>query len=334
MTRQQFLFASAAAAASPLLAMPRSEMGVASTCYMTAWRPRDTYEFLEHCQALGAAGIQAFLSSTDAEYVKKLRARAERAGMYLEFMIAMPKQDTSAFEATVKAAKEAGGLCVRANCMPGRRYENIATLDEWRKLNVEARQAIDRALPIVEKHGIPLALENHKDWTASEMAALMKEKSSEHLGVCLDTGNNISLLDDPMDVVEKLAPYAVCSHVKDMGVARYKDGFLLSEMPLGGGFLDMKQVVSTIRRARPKTRITLEMITRNPLEVPCLTDKYWISFPDRNGRYLARTLRMVDANARKEPLPTLDALDRTAQMRLEEDNVKQCLYYAREQLSA
>jgi hypothetical protein len=94
----------------------------------------------------------------------------------------------------------------------------------------------------------------------------------------------------------------------------------------------MKQVVSTIRRARPKTRITLEMITRNPLEVPCLTDKYWVSFPDRNGRYLARTLRMIDENARKEPLPKLDALDRTAQMRLEEDNVKQCLYYAREQL--
>jgi hypothetical protein len=32
-------------------------------------------------------------------------------------------------------------------------------------------------------------------------------------------------------------------------------------------------------------------------------------------------------------LPTLNHLDRTAQMRLEEDNVKQCLYYAREQFS-
>jgi sugar phosphate isomerase/epimerase len=332
MTRKQFLLTSLAAAARPLWAMPRCEMGVATTCYMTVWRPSDTYEFLEHCQALGAGGIQAFLSSTDAGYVKKLRARAEQAGMYLEFMIAMPKEDTSAFEATVKAAKEAGGLCVRANCMPGRRYENIDTLEEWRRLNVEARKAIDRALPIVEKHGIPLALENHKDWTASEMAALMKEKSSEHLGVCLDTGNNISLLDDPMDVVEKLAPYAVCAHVKDMGIARYKDGFLLSEMPLGEGFLDMKQVVSTIHHARPKTKITLEMITRNPLEVPCLTDKYWVTFPERNGRYLARTLRMVDANARRDPLPKLDSLDKPAQMRLEEDNVKQCLFYAREQL--
>src|ERR1022692_3700829 len=118
MTRRQFLLASAAATASTARAVPRSGMGIASTCYMTAWRPRDTYEFLEHCQALGAGGIQATLSSTDPAYVRRLRSRAEQAGMYLEFMIGMPKEDTSPFEATLKAAKEAGGLCARANCMP------------------------------------------------------------------------------------------------------------------------------------------------------------------------------------------------------------------------
>jgi len=78
--------------------------------------------------------------------------------------------------------------------------------------------------------------------------------------------------------------------------------------------------------------MTLEMITRNPLEVPCLTEKYWVTFPDRNGKYLARTLRMVDANAKTQVLPRIDHLDKPAQSRLEEENVKQCLYYARQQL--
>ena len=104
MTRKEFLLASAAAASSAW-AVPRTHMGIATTCYLTAWRPKDTYEFLEHCQALGAGGIQASLASTDPAYVKKLRARAEQGGMYLEFMIGLPKEDTSAFEATVKAAK-------------------------------------------------------------------------------------------------------------------------------------------------------------------------------------------------------------------------------------
>src|SRR5229473_1665955 len=149
----------AAAAASRLWAASRTGMGVAATCYMTAWRPRDTHDFLEHCQALGAGGIQASLISTNPEYVKKLRARAELAGMYLEFMIGLPKEDTSAFEATVKAAKEAGGLCVRANCLPGRRYETFSTLPDWQQFITDSKRAIDRALPIMEKHRIPLALE-------------------------------------------------------------------------------------------------------------------------------------------------------------------------------
>jgi hypothetical protein len=118
-----------------------------------------------------------------------------------------------------------------------------------------------------------------------------------------------------------------------MGVEPYGDGFLLAEMPFGEGFLDMKRVVDAIRRARPRTRMTLEMITRNPLQVPCLTEKYWATFPDRNGRVLARTLAMVRQKTRKGRLPYLDGLPKDAQLRVENDNVKQCLHYAREQLS-
>ena len=81
---------------------------------MTARRPHDTYEFLEYCHSLGAGGIQASLASLDPTYLKKLRARAEQLGMYIEVMAELPKQDdTSAFERTVRAAKDAGALCVR-----------------------------------------------------------------------------------------------------------------------------------------------------------------------------------------------------------------------------
>ncbi len=308
-------------------------MGVAATCYLTAWRPKDTYEFLEHCIALGAGGIQASLASTDAAYIRKLRRRLETEGMYLEVMTGLPGEDASAFERTVAAAKEAGALSIRAACLGGRRYETFETVPDWQRFITDARAAITRALAIVEKHRLPLALENHKDWTIGEMIALLKDKSSEYLGVCLDTGNNISLLDDPMAVVEGLAPYALSTHVKDMGVQISKTGFLLSEMPFGEGILDIKRIVETVRRARPKTRITLEMITRNPLEVPCLTEKYWTTFGERNGVYLARTLRMVKAKERSGPLPRIDGLDHAAQVRLEDDNVKRCLQYAREKLA-
>ena len=137
-------------------------------------------------------------------------------------------------------------------------------------LRTGARAAIRSAVAICEKNKIPFALENHKDWTLEQIVEIFKGYSSENVGACLDFGNNISLLDDPMDVVEQFAPYALTTHVKDMGLESYPDGFLLSEVRLGEGVLDLPRMFAMVRQARPKTNFILEMITRDPLKVPCL----------------------------------------------------------------
>ncbi len=332
MTRRKWLL-SAAAAATPAFGVPRARMGIATTSFMTV-REHDTYEFLEYCHSLGAGGIQASLASLEPAYLKKLRERAESYGMYLEVMAELPKEnDAEKFERTVAAAKAAGALCIRTAALGGRRYETFSQLSDWQEFVKRSLAAIDRALPIVTKEQVPLAIENHKDWTAHELASLVKDRSSEYLGVCLDTGNNIALLDNPADAIETLAPYAISTHFKDMAVEPCPDGFMLSEVPLGEGIVDLSRAVATLQHVRPKTRFTLEMITRNPLNVPCLTDKYWATFPDRNGKYLADTLRMVrDATGRLQHLPHVDGESRAGLLQLEEENVKQCLYYARTRL--
>jgi hypothetical protein len=96
--------------------------------------------------------------------------------------------------------------------------------------------------------------------------------------------------------------------------------------------LDLSWVVDSIRKARPRARLNLEMITRDPLKVPCLTDKYWVTFPERTGVYLARTLALVRGHPPREPLPHISGLEELARRRQEEDNVKQCLAYAGERL--
>ncbi len=308
---------------------PPGKMGIATTSYLTAWRPRDTYEFLEHCHALGAAGIQAPLHGD----LEKIRNRAQQLGMYIEVMVPLPHgSDTSAFEAAVKDAQTVGATALRSACLGSRRYETFKSLADWQEFVARSDKSVEAAVPVLERYKIPLGLENHKDWTADEMAALLKRHSSEYLGSCLDFGNNISLLDDPMYVVETLAPYAVCTHVKDMGVAPYDDGFLLSEVLFSEGFLDLPRMIALVRQARPATHFSLEMITRDPLKVPCLTDGYWITFPDRNGRYLARTLKLVEKEHPSQPLPRVAQLSHAEQLRLEEQNVVACLKYAHEKL--
>ncbi len=320
----------AADTAAAAISTPRTAMGLATTSFMTARHPHDTYEFLEYAHSLGAGGIQAAISSMDPAYLKKLRARIEQLGMYFEAMAALPKKDdASEFEQAVEAAKAAGADVIRTACLGGRRYEDFADLRSWQAFVTGSMAAIDRALPIVTRHRVPLAIENHKDWTAEELAGIMKNKSSEYLGVCLDTGNNIALLDAPMDAIETLMPYAFSTHIKDMAVEPYADGFLLSEVPLGEGMIDLKKTAELLRKSRPKVHFTLEMITRNPLEVPCLTDKYWATFPDRNGKYLADTLRLVhDTQKRLQLLPRVGHESSAGLRQLEQENVTASLHYA------
>ncbi len=307
-------------------------MGIGEHSFQAGREGKSTLDFLKYCQTLGAGGIQMELTSREPEFLRMLRRDAEALGMYLEVSLDLPQDDTTGFERTVKAAKEAGAQCLRAACLEGRRYEDFSKLEDWRAFVAASRARLERALRVLEIHRIALAVENHKDWTADELASLLKEFSSEYLGACIDTGNNIALLDDPGAVVARLAPFAVATHVKDMAAEQYPEGFLLAEVPLGEGILDLKGIVETIRRARPRTQFTLEMITRNPLTIPCLTPKYWATFPERSGAHLARTLAMVRAQKPRLPLARMEGLVAAARWRLEEENVKKCLVYAREQL--
>jgi sugar phosphate isomerase/epimerase len=328
-TRRDFL---TTVAAAPLLAEGRTAMGFTPDSFTISRPPRTALEFLEHAYSLNAGGAQASLASLDADYLKKVRARAGQLGMYFEVTTSLPKEDTGPFEATVRAAKEAGADSIRAVCLGGRRYETFSSLEQWKAFVTDSHARIARAAPIVNKYRMPLGIENHKDWTAEEMVPLLKRYSSEYLGVCIDFGNNMALLDDPMELVESLAPFVINTHIKDMGVEEYPDGFLLSEVPLGQGILDLKRIISTLRKYRPSVKFSLDMLTRNPLLIPCLTEKYWVTFTERNGKFLARALALVRKNKPPKPLPRIDGLDRTALLKMETENVTQSVAYARDGL--
>jgi len=150
---------------------------------------------------------------------------------------------------------------------------------------------------------------------------------SRHVGVCVDFGNSIALLEDPMQVVEALAPFAFTTHVKDMAVEEYDRGFLLSEVPLGEGFLELSKMIETLRRHQPAIRFNLEMITRDPLQIACLDAKYWASSEGLSGKYLAKTLSVVRGHKPGQPLPRTRGLSKDQQLALEEKNVKKCLDY-------
>jgi sugar phosphate isomerase/epimerase len=294
----------------------------------------DPLHFLDYCHGLGAGGIQLDWGVRDKSYIAKLRQQANSYGMYLEGSIRLPwdKSDVDRFTSEVRTAKEAGAKVLRTVMMAGRRYEIFDSPDAFRRAAERAWESLVLAEPIVAREDVLLAIENHKDYRVDELVDILRRLKSRHVGVCLDFGNSIALLEDPMEVVETLAPFAFTTHVKDMAVEEYDRGFLLSEVPLGDGFLDLSKMIATLKRHRPDIRFNLEMITRDPLQVPCLDAKYWASSEGLPGKYLARTLSLVRHHKPRQPLPRIRGLSKDQQLELEEKNVKKCLAYANEQL--
>lgn len=317
-------------------------MGIVVHSYASRWNsktPSNQYpaftsalDLLEHSHKIGAGGIQTTLRDWAPGLSKKLRTQREKWDMYLEGSIGLPRSadEVARFEQEIGNGKEAGVHVFRTVCMNGRRYENFHTPEAIQKFKEDSVKSLQLAEPIMRKHKVQLAIENHKDWRADELAALIKQLDSEWIGVTLDFGNSIALLEDPMEVVNTLAPFVMTTHVKDMGVQEYGDGFLLSEVPLGEGILDLPKIVSICRQHNPNVTFNLEMITRDPLEIPCLRKDYWPSMEGVQGKDVADTLRMVREKKFKTELPRVAQLTPDERLSVEEKNILSSLSYSRQ----
>jgi sugar phosphate isomerase/epimerase len=340
-SRRQFVAGTVAGLAAGLVAAdeqaPRVNLGILIYSYgirAKAEKDRgfsDPLRFLEFARERGASAVQVPLgvrTDTDAAAVRKA---AEKAGMHVEGIVAPPPDDRAGldrFTAEMATAKGCGAAVVRTVMLGGRRYETFDKAEDYPAFAKRSAEMLRRAEPIARKHGVKLAVENHKDFRNDELVDLLKGVSSEHVGCCVDTGNSIALLEDPLGTIEALAPFVLTVHLKDMGVEEYPDGFRLAEVPLGAGILDLKAIVNTLRKANPKVQFHLEMITRDPLLVPCLAEKYWATLGRVPGRDLARTLALVRKSVRKDRLPRVSEMPAKDQLAVEEQNVRESFAFA------
>src|SRR5262245_5870875 len=186
----------------------------------------DPLRFLDHAAGLGAGGVQVALGAPERDYRLQVRRKLEETGLYLEGIVSLPRDsgDVDRFRAELAAAKECGATVLRTVCLSGRRYETFDSAESFRAFVRRSTLSLTLAEPVAAKEGVRLAVENHKDWRIEELIDLLKRLSSKHVGVCVDTGNSIALLEDPLAVIEAYAPWAVTTHFKDMAVAEYADG--------------------------------------------------------------------------------------------------------------
>jgi len=322
---------------------PRTRMGIVTYAFgihqKNQWAGRHQgltppLSLLEDAHDLGAAGIQSEIRSQDSAQAVELRRRAESYGMYIEASVTIPKSadDVDRFEADVHLAQTAGATLARTVIMPGRRYEQFKSFDEFRQAEKQGLQSLQRAEPVVAKNRFRLAVENHKDQRIPEKLATIRGLGSEYIGLCVDVGNSFTLLEDSLDVAKAYAPYAFTVHFKDQAVRESPEGFWFADVPMGEGFLDLPAIIKVLRDAKPDVHLNLELITRDPLSVPVLKDEFWATMPDSNARELARVLRVVKSRSSQKPFVNVTELPVDQQLTLESSNVSGSLAYARDRL--
>lgn len=291
---------------------------------------------VELCHSFGADGCQldiSQLASTEPAYLDGLKRKLGDAGLFVE--LAAPGkifEDEAYFANIARIARALGATRLRVALLHGRRYEDFASLEAWKTFADHWREAVPRAKAGLDRHKLEVGIENHKDWRAEELVDLIRSAGSPYLGACVDFGNNISLLEDPLDTVTRLAPYAVTTHLKDMALRPYAQGFELAEVPLGAGICPLEKMIAVLRQAKPELPMCLEMITRDPLQVPYLEDKYWASYGGRDAVRTSAFEKAVLSKASQEPLPRVSGLSLEKMQEAEDENVRRSTAYAREKL--
>lgn len=281
----------------------------------------DPVAAIDYAHSLGAAGLELRIKDED---IPRARKRLDELGMFAhigETPLPTASGDTSGFEQACKQAQALGGNLIRA-AMGGRRYEDFNTMAEFVAFHEARDKMVHQLAPIADKYKVTMAIENHKDRTDQQLAALLKSISSEYVGALVDFGNSISLCALPDETIATLAPYVKSCHAKDMAVKFYEDGFLLSEVEMGTGILDLKGTVAKLRKVNPNLRLVQETIIRDPLKIPINTDKYWATFPERKAAFLPKIKAFVAAHEAKTPLPHMTGLTPQQQFETYEHAVK------------
>ncbi len=285
-------------------------------------------ELLHHCLELGCGGLQTTVSGWSRETTREVRDLVEAHALYFEGSVEAPQDrtDTARFERDLRRAKEAGASVLRSY-LGGRRYEDHRSAESFKQYRERAWDRLALAEPLLRRHGLRMGVENHKDFRADELAAMLGKLGSAHVGCCFDFGNNLALLESPERTLEAIDPYLMTTHLKDMAVQPDAAGFLMAEVPLGEGIFDLPALMSRCLEANPQVTFNLEMITRDPLLIPCLEESYWAAMNETGGEALASTLRLV-RDKQTEKLSRINGRSREAVCLWEADQNAACARYA------
>ncbi len=154
----------------------------------------------------------------------------------------------------IKFSKELGSTIMRCGygrlCLETSRYNRTPGMTGKEQFE-RILASLKEAKPIFEEYGMKYAQENHVDFTGKEMADLFEEVNSPVMGIALDTANSFAVFCQPDIDNQRMAPWAITSHIKDTKIIdKTQEGNYFPFIPvgcaLGEGDVDIPAAIEAI----------------------------------------------------------------------------------------
>lgn len=254
----------------------------------------------------------------DAAYLKDLAQYASSNNLYLEWgggqhipynTNTWEKEDI--YQINSNAAEEAAILNTRIirSCSGGlMRWKSESPMTET--LLQETANCLRSQRQMLKDHNVILAIETHFEFTTHELLRLFKHCDAEpgdYLGICLDTMNLLTMLEDPIKATERILPWVVSTHIKDGALLLTSEGLVSFPAEIGKGVINLCQIIEQIALLPAEVHLTIEDHGGN-FTLPIFDHLFLSKFPDLTTQELADLIQLA---IRTEEVFRTDQLDMT-----------------------
>jgi len=273
----------------------------------------------------------------DEAAIRDIRAHADTLGIKLQLAFGSVCPTSRSFNAQLgtleeqvarglKASQIFGAACMR--CVLGGDPERPQI-----GRHIDAMIAAVRGIRsrIVDS-GVKLAVENHGgDLQSREMKGMIEAVGTDVMGVCLDSGNPVWMLEDPHMTLEMLIPYALTCHVRDSAVWKVPEGIAVRWVNMGDGNVDIDGWIKKFIAAKPGLPIIFENLVSGRPRVHAIYDpKFWDNWKKMSAADFSRLLAIADKGTPKPATP-LPAGKTAGQQKIEDLEI--CVKYTRDLLT-
>jgi sugar phosphate isomerase/epimerase len=341
MDRRTFLGTVAAALhSSHLRAWPAASVELGSIDGSVGGNQFTPAQFLDYLSSIKLTWAMISLPPAvlaDEAAIRQVREHADRLGIRLQLAFGSVCPSARSFNAQLGTVEEQVARALKASQIFGASCMRCILGGDPERPQIQMHidnmiKAVRGIRPRVLDSGVKLAVENHGgDLQAREMKMMIEAVGTDVMGVCLDSGNPVWMLEDPHMTLETLIPHAETCHVRDSAVWKVPEGIAVRWVNMGEGNVDIDGWIRKFIQARPGLPIIFEnLVSANPRIHAIYNPQFWDNWRQMPAWELSRFLAIAEKGT---PAPaTPRAPGKTAgQQRIEDLEIS--VRYTRELLN-